>query len=156
MIVLWCASAFAFAQQRPPRPKRPPQPPSSGSGSDYLQQTENKWQGPWFTGSCKIYIPLDFFNKDSIKHAITHICDTFQLASVTGGRHDVASMSNIIRRLVAEESVWIVRAIGMASIVRGACRTTSTPPSRTSEAASLARHATVTQQVRKTNKLIFL
>ena len=27
---------------------------TGGSGKDYLQETETRWEGPWFTGSCKI------------------------------------------------------------------------------------------------------
>ena len=54
VIIIWSLIIMAVNARRKNQIPPPELPNDSGSGQNYLRQTEDGWQGQWFTGSCKL------------------------------------------------------------------------------------------------------
>ncbi len=132
----------------------------SGSGNDYLKQTE---QGPWFTGSstyqgCAITSGLCYKNsshviakpfKASTKFNLK-ICPWFiwQVVSAMDGLLDVDSMSSTTKTLGEVVNAWTVMETETDNIVKDACPITTCLQILMKKAAYLALLAIVTLLVR--------
>ena len=96
-----------------------------GAGPDYLQQTEQQWDGQtaWFTGSSECFTLY-----------VTPPKVVVQRVSVTGGRAGVSSASPCTGRRGGGCSVWSAGGTGPGP--------TATPAGSTSTGTSIPQHLT--------------